>query len=82
MISGVLASASASPEAAFSSLLVKPKPSSYFSASLTSVSVNQPCLSDLKLKSVGVNGRNGSQRGRVKCNSSTGPGGPGFGIVF
>ncbi|KAM1791647.1 hypothetical protein ACFX12_035590 [Malus domestica] len=73
MISGVLTSASASPQA-LSSLLSKPRSSSFFSASSSS---SASVHTDLKLKSVGFYGRIGSQRSRLDCSAN--PGGPGFG---
>ncbi|CAL9023269.1 unnamed protein product [Prunus brigantina] len=76
MISGVLASAS--PQAVSSLLLSKPRTSCGCYAS-SSVSGHKPCSSDLKLQSFGFFGTKGSQRSRVQCNSSTGPGGPGSG---
>ncbi|PQM38748.1 uncharacterized protein Pyn_13810 [Prunus yedoensis var. nudiflora] len=75
MISGVLASAS--PQAV-SFLLSKPRTSCCCYAS-SSVSGHKPCSSDLKLQSFGFFGTKWSQRSRVQCNSSTGPGGPGSG---
>lgn len=70
MISGVLASAS--PQA-LPSLLPKPRTSCCCYAS-SSVIGHKPCSSDLKRQRFGFFGTKGSQRSRVQCNSSTGPG--------
>ncbi|XP_021830556.1 LOW QUALITY PROTEIN: uncharacterized protein At4g13200, chloroplastic [Prunus avium] len=75
MISGVLASAS--PQAV-SFLLSKPRTSCCCYAS-SSVSVTSHAHQISKLQSFGFFGTKGSQRSRVQCNSSTGPGGPGSG---
>jgi len=79
MISGVLASASPQTfSSSFSSLPSKPKTSCYSYAS-SSVCVGRLSSSDLKLKSIGLYGGNGSQRSSSRVHCNTGPGGPGFG---